>query len=106
MIKIAIIVALCCWASMGLRMHELPNNYYTNIDVQNFVDGGVDGSKIYFSQITSDGNKLKCPFHRPFTTDGKKCFQCPIELPIFNIANSRCETCPTGVKGLKNHQCV
>lgn len=33
MIKIAIIVALCCWASMGLRMHELPNNYYTNIDV-------------------------------------------------------------------------
>lgn len=102
MIKILLVLALVCCSVLGLHMET--RKYYINSNVENYIEGGKQGQINYLNFFTS-GNAVKCPFHKPFTRDGLFCFQCPIETPIFNFETLRCEICPTGVKGLKNHQC-
>lgn len=100
MLKI-LILALICATSLSLHLAE--KKYYINTAVENFIDGGIEGKRMYFNQLINDPNIIKCPFNRPFTTDGKTCFQCTLDLPIFNFATKRCETCPTGTQGLVDH---
>lgn len=103
MMKILLVSVLLCSSVLGL--HMATQKYYTNTDVENYIEGGPQGQINYLNSVTLPPNAVKCPFHAPFTIDGNKCFQCTLSLPIFNLDTLRCETCPLGVKSLKNHQC-
>jgi hypothetical protein len=103
MIKILITIALLCCVCLNLHMAAI--KYYPNTKAENYIGVGLAGQSVYFSQITKDPNVIKCPFHKPFTTDGLKCFQCPIETPLFNFQTQRCEICPGGLSTFANHAC-
>lgn len=103
MIKI-LLIALLCASTLGL--HMAASKYYVNTKVENYIEGGPQGQINYLNSLTNPPNAVKCPFHKPFTVDGTKCFQCPLQLPIFNLDTLRCETCPLGVKSLSNHRCA
>ncbi len=88
MLKILISIALLCCLSSSIHLQA--RRYYTNTDVENYI-GGREGVGEYFNQVTRyEGNLIKCPFHKPFTVDGDRCFQCPIETPLYNLATKRC----------------
>ena len=46
----------------------------------------------------------KCPLDTPFTKDGRTCFQCTVEKPIFDITARECVSCP-GIETFENHEC-
>lgn len=78
MIKILLVVAILCSSALSLHMAAPPKRYYINTDVENYITEGPKGEENYLKLITQPANAVKCPFHKPFTTDGTICFQCNI----------------------------
>ncbi len=103
MLKLVLLAALTI-SAMQLHMTA---TYYNNLDAQNFIDGGEEGQRAYVQSITQGGKLVKCPFHAPYTTDGKTCIQCPEKTPLFNLLAKRCETCPGGIETFDKvaHKC-
>ena len=52
-------------------------SYYSNDAVSNYLYG-EKGIENYFNSITKARVATKCPVGKPFTADGKVCFQCTV----------------------------
>lgn len=78
MIKILLVVAILCSSALSLHMAAPPKRYYINSKVENYILGGRTGEENYLRLVIEPANAVKCPFHKPFTTDGTVCFQCNI----------------------------
>ena len=52
-------------------------SYYINDAVSNYLYG-EKGIENYFNSITKIAVGTKCPLNKPFTADGKACFQCTV----------------------------
>ena len=76
MIKILITLALFCCVCLNLHMVGI--KYYPNTKAENYISGGGQGAGNYLVQTTKELNVVKCPFHKPWTVDGSRCFQCPL----------------------------
>lgn len=78
--------------------------YYINDAVSNYIYG-EKGVENYFNMVTGPAVAIKCPVDRPFTSDGRTCFQCTLDAPIFNLSSLKCENCENGNENFKDHIC-
>lgn len=62
------LVFICSLASLNSALTIKPS-FYINDSVSNFIYG-TKGIENYFESITKPDNAIKCPFHKPFTTNG------------------------------------
>ena len=79
--------------------------YYINDAVTNYIYG-ENGVENYFNMVTGPAVAVKCPLDRPFTSDGRTCFQCTLNAPIFNLSSLKCENCEGGNQNFKDHSCL
>ena len=93
---LSLCLILVAVSAMRLRGHKEANNYFINLDADNWIYGEDQATyeKARFINIIKHSESAECPLSKPYTRDGAECFQCGTDYPVFNLATRECQRCP------------